>query len=98
MQDEELRKSGEIHSITTLDYPELQTMDHVRRQVIQVVSHYEDAEITADWVLARLRAQPGLNIPWKNPKAVISTILLRSGRWKKKEKGVFIKVTEEEKE
>lgn len=98
MQDEELRKSSEIQSITSLEnLPELQTMDQARRQVLQIVSRQDDGEVTADWVLGRLRSQPG-NVPWKNPKAAISTILLRSGRWKKKEQGVFIRVPEEEKE
>ena len=97
LQDEALRTSGEIeHIINIGNSPELQTMDQARRQVLQLVSRQEDGEVTADWILRRLREQ--IHVPWQNPKAAISTILLRSGRWKKKEKGVFIRVTEEAKE
>ena len=94
LQGEQLRKSGEIEKIPTLEpWPELETMDEVRRKVLQIAARNSEEEITADTVLAQLRRGSG-KVPWRNPKAAISTILLRSGRWKKKEKGVFLKVAE----
>ena len=94
LQGEELRKSGEIAKLTTLEtWPELETMDEARKRVLQIAARHTKDEITADSILSLVRAN-SQTVPWRNPKAAIATILLRSGRWKKKEKGVFVKATE----
>ena len=54
-----------------------------------------DQLVTDQWILSRLRANLGRDaIPWRNPKAVIGTILTRSGEYVKEEPGKYRRVAE----
>ena len=92
-ESEQLRAGNEIEIKTRLTYksPEYD-MNEARRSVLTFAGS-GGPEITDEQVLQMLN-DTNRKIPWRNPKAVIATILLRSGRWRKKGKGVFVKVEE----
>ncbi len=57
--------------------------------ILQHKGEVRNADIM--WELNNL-PQP---LPWKNPKAVVATILNRSGKWEKKSSGTYTKRKEE---
>ena len=93
VQGEELRKSGEIIETLWMPHEDLDDMEGARKAIADISRRTDLNEVTADWILEQLNKR-SLKVPWRNPKAVIATILLRSGRWQKKEQGVFIPTKE----
>lgn len=73
---------------------EISNLEDARRAVIRAAERSKFDEVTDEWVMQQT-AQLGA-LPWRNPKAVIATILTRSGKWKRKGKGVFVRVKDEE--
>ena len=61
-------------------------------QIAEVTNIVPDTNI-----IHALESRYGKNaIPWKNPKAVIATILTRSGRWERVEQGKYTRVKDDD--
>ena len=89
LMGEELRSRQQIQEITRTP-GEVYQMEMLREKILDYAescgTNVRDDEIVSSIGL----------FPWKNPKAVIATILLRSGKWKKQEPGVYAKIEEEQ--
>lgn len=102
MIGEEVRSMQKIASTVKLptDFALVNTSESFRQGVLVAANALVKESsfvppLTDDGVLDYVKDNMG-NPPWKNPKAVIATILLRSGKWKKEEPGRFARVEEEE--
>jgi hypothetical protein len=92
---EELRKGWEVAEITKLP-PGAENLKYPREAVLEVArmqSAIQD-EISPESIANILQGR-NIRLPWRNPKAVIATILTRSGQWKKIERGGFARIKAE---
>lgn len=59
------------------------------------IERFRGIGVTEEQILSQVKRREG-DPPWQNPKAVIATILLRSGKWMKNEQGRYVVVTKKE--
>ena len=55
----------------------------------QLVRETGSPEVTDEQILEYLELNRARPLPWSNPRAVISSILARSGQWEKVEPGKY---------
>ena len=94
---EEMRSKQQIESVTALPVG-LGDTDLYRQTILAVADTFQQAQISDHQVLRQARKVLGKMPPGRNPNAVAATILLRSGKWKKIQPGVFQRDEEEEDE
>lgn len=86
LTDEELRTWAEVQKVTRPS-SEAKPFDKAKKFILDYAEesggYVKDSEIVG----AAVREE--VEMPWKNPKAVIATILLRSGRWEKEQEGLY---------
>ena len=91
--DEDLRSGAQLRDLRTLPSSELRPGDKAREAVLKAASNLIDVlgSASASQVVSELE-DDRVAIPWKNPNAVVATILSKSGQYQKNEKGEFIHV------
>jgi len=95
LHQEELRTRTEVRDIGALP-PQAENSEAVRKEVIDMAEQLYRlrGRVTEQEVVDQVKRRfPSL--PWKNPNAVVATILTRTGRWKKGYDG-YLMSTEED--
>lgn len=88
--DEQLRSRDRLDEIAEVPTG-MEAQEDARRMVMQEAESgsTNDRTVTDSWILTRLRSKLEGPIPWRNPRAVIGTILTRSGKYEKVEPGKY---------
>lgn len=88
--DEELRSRERLKDIEEVPTG-MEAQEDARKIVMEqaAIRSRSDETVTDSWILSRLRSQLDGPIPWRNPRAVIGTILTRSGQYTKAAPGKY---------
>ena len=97
---EELRTADELAKVQRTPASAEGALD-LRNTILQFADWYAqegDTGFVTDQAIVYNLRQNNIDMPWRNPKAVVATILVRSGKWKKVEPGRYVPVVKEETE
>lgn len=93
---EELRTARQVQQIATVRRVAAAT-ETIRRRVLEIMEEMKDrGVVVGDSTIVSILEQDFDELPWKNPNAVIATILRRSDKWEKNQDGVYISTNVEE--
>ena len=93
---EELRTEDDVERLTEPPSGTIRTAETLRKKILEIADQMTIGhEITVDQIRIRLKDNE-VTLPWKNPSAVIGTILRQSGQWRRVEEGRYEETTEDE--
>ena len=94
LHEEELRTRNEIKEVANLPRG-AEHSENIRLKIINIANALgrNDRRITEQRVVDLLK-QTSPALPWRNPNAVVATILLRTGKWKKNDSGELVSTEE----